>query len=98
MDENCLSKLKDVASLCHEIEKYRYDQVNLPYNLQVFEKCQSQIKSILRLEKSFAKQRGVQLPKEEDQMIQLVYSLKVAINAPLEDGAESRRISQAYNI
>jgi hypothetical protein len=42
------------------------------------------------------------LEKEEDQMIQLVYSLKAASSTPVlsDDGSgkHSRRVSQAYNL
>lgn len=42
------------------------------------------------------------LVKDEDQMIQLVYSLKAASSSPViaDDGnsKHSRRISQAYNL
>ncbi|KAI9251252.1 male sterility protein-domain-containing protein [Sporodiniella umbellata] len=94
--ENILVKLTDIASLCHEIEKYRFVTENASYNAQVFDKCQSQIRSILRAEQSYATQHGMKLEKEEDQMIQLVYSLKTA--AMIDDGKESRRVSQAYNL
>jgi hypothetical protein len=97
-------RLQDIASLCHEIEKYRHvaDAVNLRNNAQVFDKCQNQIRSILRADQSYATQHGMKLTKEEDQMIQLVYSLKVASTTPVisDDGNEkhSRRVSQAYNL
>ncbi|KAI8883657.1 hypothetical protein K501DRAFT_219064 [Backusella circina FSU 941] len=102
--DNILLKLQDIASLCHEIEKYRHlaDAVNLRNNAQVFDKCQNQIRSILRADESYATQHGMKLTKEEDQMIQLVYSLKVASTTPVisDDGNEkhSRRVSQAYNL
>lgn len=102
--ENILLKLDDIASLCHEIEKYRFvtDNVNLKHNAQVFDKCQNQIRSILRADQSYASQHGMNLDKEEDQMIQLVYSLKAASSTPVlsDDGSgkHSRRVSQAYNL
>lgn len=72
------------------------------HNAQVFDKCQNQIRSILRADQSYASQHGMQLDKEEDQMIQLVYSLKAASTTPVlsDDGSgkHSRRISQAYNL
>lgn len=73
------------------------------HNAQVFDKCQNQIRSILRAEQSYAAQHGMHLEKEEDQMIQLVYSLKAASATPVmsDDGTggkHSRRISQAYNL
>ncbi|KAI9277448.1 male sterility protein-domain-containing protein [Sporodiniella umbellata] len=85
--------LSDIASLCHEIEKYRLVSGNLSQNAQVFDKCQNQIRSILRAEQSYASKRGMKLSKEEDQMVQLVYSLKAATATD-----EGRRISQAYNL
>lgn len=97
-------KLEDIASLCHEIEKYRLvtDQVNLRHNAQVFDKCQNQIRSILRADQSYATQHGMLLERDEDQMIQLVYSLKAASSTPIlsDDGSgkHSRRVSQAYNL
>ncbi|KAI9480913.1 MAG: male sterility protein-domain-containing protein [Benjaminiella poitrasii] len=102
--ESILSKLEDIASLCHEIEKYRYvtDNVNLRHNAQVFDKCQSQIRSILRADQSYATQHGMKLDRDEDQMIQLVYSLKAASSTPISSddgfGKHSRRVSQAYNL
>ncbi|KAL9542684.1 hypothetical protein MBANPS3_008490 [Mucor bainieri] len=102
--ENILLQLDDIASLCHEIEKYRFvtDNVNSKHNAQVFDKCQNQIRSILRADQSYAAQHGMQLDKDEDQMIQLVYSLKAASSTPVlsDDGSgkHSRRVSQAYNL
>ncbi|KAI8329604.1 male sterility protein-domain-containing protein [Choanephora cucurbitarum] len=102
--QEILYQLADIASLCHEIEKYRYvtDHANLQHNAQVFDKCQNQIRSILRADKSYASQHGMVLDKEEDQMIQLVYSLKAASATPIpnDDGSSkhSRRVSQAYNL
>ncbi|CEG66026.1 hypothetical protein RMATCC62417_02685 [Rhizopus microsporus] len=102
--ENILLQLSDIASLCHEIEKYRLvtDSITLRHNAQVFDKCQNQIRSILRAEQSYASQHGMKLDKDEDQMIQLVYSLKAAsvTNASNEEGSgkHSRRVSQAYNL
>ncbi|KAI9339864.1 male sterility protein-domain-containing protein [Pilaira anomala] len=102
--ENILLNLADIASLCHEIEKYRFvtDNVNLRSNAQVFDKCQNQIRSILRADQSYATQHGMNLDKDEDQMIQLVYSLKAASSTPIlsDDGSgkHSRRVSQAYNL
>ncbi|KAG0761729.1 hypothetical protein G6F57_007617 [Rhizopus arrhizus] len=98
-DENILLNLSDIASLCHEIEKYRFVTENSNHNAQVFDKCQSQIRSILRSEKSYASQHGMKLEREEEQMIQLVYSLKVATAVQQEEnGKHSRRVSQAYNL
>lgn len=88
--------LPDIASLCHEIEKYRLVSDSLSHNAQVFDKCQNQIRSILRAEQSYASKHGMKLVKEEDQMIQLVYSLKAANT--VDEGKHSRRISQAYNL
>ncbi|KAI7899488.1 male sterility protein-domain-containing protein [Cokeromyces recurvatus] len=100
--ENILSRLEDIASLCHEIEKYRYVNDNMRHNAQVFEKCQNQIKSILRADQSYALQHGMKLERDEDQMIQLVYSLKAASSTPVSSddgfGKHPRRVSQAYNL
>ncbi|KAI8638017.1 male sterility protein-domain-containing protein [Parasitella parasitica] len=102
--ENIILKLDDIASLCHEIEKYRFvtDKSNSKHNAQVFDKCQNQIRSILRADQSYASQHGMNLDKDEDQMIQLVYSLKAASTTPvLSDdgfGKHSRRVSEAYNL
>ncbi|RCI06659.1 cyclin-dependent kinase inhibitor far1 [Rhizopus stolonifer] len=104
VSQEILYQLADIASLCHEIEKYRYmtDNVNLRHNAQVFDKCQNQIRSILRADTSYASQHGMILEKDEDQMIQLVYSLKAASSTPVpaDDGSgkHSRRVSQAYNL
>ncbi|KAI8975018.1 male sterility protein-domain-containing protein [Pilobolus umbonatus] len=102
--DDVLLQLTDIASLCHEIEKYRFvtDNINLRHNAQVFDKCQNQVRSILRADESYASQHGMQLIRDEDQMIQLVYSLKAASTTPVtaDDGSGThlRRVSQAYNL
>ncbi|CAO3629118.1 unnamed protein product [Cunninghamella blakesleeana] len=103
-----LSQLSDIASLCHEIEKYRFGAgdaqlLGLRQNAQVFDKCQNQIRSILRAEQSYATQHGMKLIRDEDQMIQLVYSLKASANVSsltdgIGNGRNPRRVSQAYNL
>ncbi|KAI8073259.1 male sterility protein-domain-containing protein [Gongronella butleri] len=102
-----LSGLMDIASLCHEIEKFRYGAGEAQllglqnHNSQVFEKCQNQIRSILRADESYAQQHGMQLIRDEDQMIQLVYALKASTSnvAYMEgSGRNPRRVSQAYNL
>ncbi|KAI9015643.1 male sterility protein-domain-containing protein [Phycomyces nitens] len=100
-----LSHLKDIAALCYEIERYRFgadaQNKNQRQDAHVFDKCQNQIRSILRAEESYATQHGMELIRDEDQMIQLVYSLKAASNEPLpEEGASfnPRRVSEVYNL
>ncbi|KAL0095229.1 male sterility protein-domain-containing protein [Phycomyces blakesleeanus] len=92
-----LSHLKDIAALCHEIERYRFgadaQTRNHGQNAQVFDKCQNQIRSILRAEESYATQHGMELIRDEDQMIQLVYSLKAGSGA-----SNPRRVSEVYNL
>ncbi|KAI8381317.1 male sterility protein-domain-containing protein [Radiomyces spectabilis] len=103
---NSLSRLKDIASLCHEIEKYRFganiQPANYQQNAQVFDKCQNQIRSILRAEKSYASQHGMNLMRAEDQMIQLVYSLKMAASSTAASGEAGRRnprrVSEVYHL
>ncbi|KAF7727364.1 cyclin-dependent kinase inhibitor far1 [Apophysomyces ossiformis] len=107
-EPDMLDELNDIASLCHEIEKYRFGSDGLlgnqRQNAQVFEKCQNQIRSILRAEKSYATQHGMNLPRDEDQMIQLVYSIKAASNAMVTtegsfaSSRNPRRVSEAYNL
>ncbi|ORZ23507.1 male sterility protein-domain-containing protein [Absidia repens] len=106
--DDILSQLSDIASLCHEIEKYRFGAgdaqlLGLQQNAHVFDKCQNQIRSILRAEQSYSSQHGMQLIHDEDQMIQLVYSLKASANVALTDGVAGsgrnpRRVSEAYNL
>ncbi|KAI8096845.1 male sterility protein-domain-containing protein [Halteromyces radiatus] len=107
-NSDILSQLLDIASLCHEIEKYRFGAgdaqlLGLRQNAQVFDKCQNQIRSILRAEQSYSSQHGMQLIRDEDQMIQLVYSLKASANVALTadgsgNGRNPRRVSEAYNL
>ncbi|ORZ25509.1 male sterility protein-domain-containing protein [Absidia repens] len=116
--DDILSQLVDIASLCHEIEKYRFgtaagdsddedgtqQQLGKQQNAMVFDRCQQQIRSILRAEQSYASQHGMQLISEEDLMIQLVYSLKVSANVTRNDadsdgnGRNPRRVSEVYNL
>ncbi|KAI8977495.1 male sterility protein-domain-containing protein [Mycotypha africana] len=102
--QNILTELNDIASLCHKTEQYRYtaDHSGLPHhnNAQVFEKCQNQIRSILRADETYASQRGMKLNNEEEQMIQLVYSLKTASEMLSKSRLDKRfrRVSQAYNL
>ncbi|KAG0168873.1 cyclin-dependent kinase inhibitor far1 [Apophysomyces sp. BC1034] len=104
-EPDMLDELNDIASLCHEIEKYRFGSDSLlgnqRQNAQVFDKCQNQIRSILRAEKSYATQHGMKLARDEDQMIQLVYSIKAASNAVITSEGSARnprRVSEAYNL
>ncbi|CAO3597775.1 unnamed protein product [Absidia cylindrospora] len=117
--DDILSQLVDIASLCHEIEKYRFGTATVAeadngdgtqqrlgnqQNAMVFDRCQQQIRSILRAEQSYASQHGMQLISDEDLMIQLVYSLKVSANLSRNDpdsdgnGRNPRRVSEAYNL
>lgn len=97
--------LKNISSMCHMIERHRFgDGAQQQSDLQVFDKCQNQIRSILRADESYASHRGLKLSREEDQMIQLVYALKNAASgsvASTERGHAARnprRISEAYNL
>ncbi|KAI7869336.1 male sterility protein-domain-containing protein [Spinellus fusiger] len=103
--KDILGQLEDIAALCHEIEKYRFGAEaygkNQLQNAQVFDKCQNQIRSILRAEESYAVQHGMRLVREEDQMVQLVYSLKAASNDSMMGGSSHsnpRRVSEVYNL
>ncbi|KAI7885881.1 hypothetical protein K492DRAFT_141202 [Lichtheimia hyalospora FSU 10163] len=101
--DNPLSKIQDLATLCHEIEKHRFGfntQLETYRNSEVFDKCQNQIRSILRSGgKSYAASHGMNLSKDEDQMIQLVYSLKSAGSSSSESSRRNpRRVSEAYNL
>lgn len=91
----------NIADLCTQIDGYRFGAANPKenyQNAQVFSKCQKQIKSILRSDQSYAKKREVSLSREEDDMIQLVYSLKQSASTPLEGYKASRRVSEVYNL
>ncbi|KAI8333643.1 male sterility protein-domain-containing protein [Chlamydoabsidia padenii] len=102
-EEDVLSQLLDIASLCHEIEKFRFgvDDANFRENAHVFDRCQQQIQSIVRADQSYSRQHGMQLIRDEEQMIQLVHSLKVSANAngfAVGAGRNPRRVSEAYNL
>lgn len=95
-------RLSKISKLCNDIELLRYDAAShsesYHQNAQVFLKCQRQIKSILRADQSYAAQHGVPLSKEEDDMIQLVYALKMSSPSGGSHSKQSRRISEAYNL
>ncbi|KAI9310265.1 male sterility protein-domain-containing protein [Dichotomocladium elegans] len=102
-----MDQIDDLATLCGRIEKHRYEfrmLGNEAYrNSQVFDKCQNQIRSILKAGgKSYAASHGMALSRDEDQMIQLVYSLKNAASTASSNEAVSRRsprrVSEAYNL
>ncbi|KAI9498954.1 male sterility protein-domain-containing protein [Zychaea mexicana] len=108
-DGDMLGRLEDIASLCHNIEKHRFGttaqlEAYRSSNAQVFDKCQNQIRTILRSGgKSYATIHGMDLSKDEDQMIQLVYSLKTAASGVERTGGvpasrNPRRVSEAYNL
>ncbi|RUS31739.1 hypothetical protein BC938DRAFT_477202 [Jimgerdemannia flammicorona] len=91
----------NIADLCTQIDGYRFGANNPKesyQNAQVFSKCQKQIKSILKSDQSYAKKKNLTLSREEDDMIQLVYSLKQSAATPLEGYKASRRVSEVYNL
>ncbi|KAI9279207.1 male sterility protein-domain-containing protein [Umbelopsis sp. AD052] len=96
-----VERLSKISQLCNDIEILRFDAAshseNYHQNAQVFLKCQRQIKSILRADQSYAAQHGVPLSKEEDDMIQLVYALKMSSPSGGQS-KQTRRISEAYNL
>ncbi|KAI8881703.1 hypothetical protein K501DRAFT_252733 [Backusella circina FSU 941] len=94
----------NMADLCQQIDSYRLNaasQRETFQNHQVFQKCLKQIKGILQANTSFAKKRRIELPEDEDGLVQLVYSL-LASSVPSGDRAAQaralRRISEAYNL
>jgi hypothetical protein len=94
----------NMADLCQQIDSYRLNaasQRETFQNHQVFQKCLKQIKGILQANTSFAQKRKVELPEDEDGLVQLVYSL-LASSVPSGDRAAQaralRRISEAYNL
>ncbi|KAG2181938.1 hypothetical protein INT43_006863 [Umbelopsis isabellina] len=96
----------NMADLCQQIDSYRLgaaSQRESFQNAQVFNKCQKQIKGILRAnnDTSFAQRRGQQLSEQEEDMVQLVYALRLgsAQNSAVDASGKSiRRISEAYNL
>jgi hypothetical protein len=96
----------NMADLCQQIDSYRLgaaSQRESFQNAQVFNKCQKQIKGILRAnsDTSFAQRRGQQLNEQEEDMVQLVYALRLgsASNTTLDASGKSiRRVSEAYNL
>ncbi|KAM3585808.1 hypothetical protein VKS41_002352 [Umbelopsis sp. WA50703] len=96
----------NMADLCQQIDSYRLgaaSQRESFQNAQVFNKCQKQIKGILRAnsDTSFAQRRGQQLSEQEEDMVQLVYALRLgsASSSVLDASGKSiRRVSEAYNL
>ncbi|KAI8137700.1 male sterility protein-domain-containing protein [Fennellomyces sp. T-0311] len=97
----------NMADLCQQIDTYRLGSVSQRetfQNKQVFQKCLKQIKGILQASTAgFAKKRQVELPENEEKLVQLVYALRTS-SAPSLDRSSSqqgralRRISEAYNL
>ncbi|KAI9489880.1 male sterility protein-domain-containing protein [Zychaea mexicana] len=98
----------NMADLCQQIDTYRLGamtQRETFQNKQVFQKCLKQIKGILQANTaSFAKKRQVDLPENEEKLVQLVYALRTS-SAPSVDRSSStaqaralRRVSEAYNL
>ncbi|KAG0165158.1 cyclin-dependent kinase inhibitor far1 [Apophysomyces sp. BC1015] len=100
------SQVMDVESLCHKMERYRYgadtqSEVGF-HDVEVFDKCQNQIRAILRTETNNPSTYCKYLNFEESQIIQLVYALRsgntMMSNDTCEKRNHSRRISEAYNL
>lgn len=64
--QNIFLKLSGIASLCHEIDRHCFvtDNVNLRYSTKVLDKCQNQIRSIVRADESCTTQHGMNLDLE----------------------------------
>ncbi|EIE79242.1 hypothetical protein RO3G_03947 [Rhizopus delemar RA 99-880] len=93
----------NMADLCQQIDSYRLgaaSQRESFQNAQVFQKCLKQIKGILQTT-SIVKKRQLDLPEDEANLAQLIYSL-LASSVPAGDRAAKaralRRISEAYNL
>ncbi|KAG1149463.1 hypothetical protein G6F37_006150 [Rhizopus arrhizus] len=93
----------NMADLCQQIDSYRLgaaSQRESFQNAQVFQKCLKQIKGILQTT-SIVKKRQLDLPEDESNLAQLIYSL-LASSVPAGDRAAKaralRRISEAYNL
>ncbi|CAO3702044.1 unnamed protein product [Rhizopus stolonifer] len=94
----------NMADLCQQIDSYRMgaaSQRESFQNAQVFQKCLRQIKGILQANTSIVKKRQLDLPEDEANLAQLIYSL-LASSVPAGDRAAKaralRRISEAYNL
>lgn len=95
----------NMVDLCHQIDSYRLgaaSQRESFQNAQVFQKCLKQIKGILNANvTSIVKKRQLDLPEDETNLAQLIYSL-LASSVPSGDRAAQahafRRISEAYNL
>ncbi|CAO3697828.1 unnamed protein product [Rhizopus microsporus] len=96
----------NMADLCQQIDSYRLgaaSQRESFQNAQVFQKCLRQIKGILHANasNSIVKRRKLDLPADEANLAQLIYSL-LASSVPTGDRAAQaralRRISEAYNL
>ncbi len=95
----------NMVDLCQQIDSYRLgaaSQREAFQNAQVFQKCLKQIKGILDADvTSVVKKRQLDLPEDEANLAQLIYSL-LASSVPAGDRAAKaralRRISEAYNL
>ncbi|KAI9246910.1 male sterility protein-domain-containing protein [Phascolomyces articulosus] len=96
----------NMADLCQQIDTYRLGSMTQRetfQNKQVFQKCLKQIKGILQASTTgFAKKRHVELPENEEKLVQLVYALRTS-SAPSVDRSSAtsrslRRVSEAYNL
>ncbi|EIE91015.1 hypothetical protein RO3G_15726 [Rhizopus delemar RA 99-880] len=95
----------NMVDLCQQIDSYRLgaaSQREAFQNAQVFQKCLKQIKGILDADvTSIVKKRQLDLPEDEANLAQLIYSL-LASSVPAGDRAAKaralRRISEAYNL
>ncbi|KAI9251979.1 male sterility protein-domain-containing protein [Sporodiniella umbellata] len=95
----------NMVDLCQQIDSYRLgaaSQRESFQNAQVFQKCLKQIRGILNANViSIVKKRNVDLPEDEANLAQLIYSL-LASGAPSGDRTAQahafRRISEAYNL
>ncbi|KAG0188479.1 cyclin-dependent kinase inhibitor far1 [Apophysomyces sp. BC1034] len=94
----------NMADLCQQIDSYRLgaaSQRESFQNAQVFQKCLKQIRGIFQTSTSLAKKRNIQLPDEEDGLVQLVYALRTNSaygSDRTAQGRALRRISEAYNL
>ncbi|KAG2222121.1 hypothetical protein INT45_007557 [Circinella minor] len=96
----------NMADLCQQIDTYRLGamtQRETFQNKQVFQKCLKQIKGILQASRTgFAKKRNVELPENEEKLVQLVYALRTRNHVPTSvdrsNLKSTRRVSEAYNL
>ena len=96
----------NMADLCQQIDTYRLGamtQRETFQNKQVFQKCLKQIKGILQASRTgFAKKRNVELPENEEKLVQLVYALRTSnhVSSSVDRSTlkSTRRVSEAYNL